>query len=266
MMRHTTPGVGENTPGHGGRPAVCASEPTHVSVAPWALRRRTKPGPLVLFDIDGTLVRRAGPHHRQALIEAVRRVTGLETTTDGIPLHGMLDPDILAQMMRNHGVPKAEIRRVSPVVFRLAEYYYVRNCPNLEEKTCPGVPRVLEKLEANGVVLGLVTGNLTRIGWKKLERAGLKQFFRFGAFGEMAGDRGLLAGLAIRQARALGWIERGARVSLVGDAGADVLAARRNGIQSIAVLTGIAPREELEALRPDVTLRDLRSLKLATVL
>src|ERR1017187_2890385 len=46
---------------------------------------------LVLFDIDGTLVRRAGPHHRQALIDAVRRVTGLETTTDRIPVHGMLD-------------------------------------------------------------------------------------------------------------------------------------------------------------------------------
>ena len=37
---------------------------------------------LVLFDIDGTLIRRAGPHHRQALVDAVRHVTGLETTTD----------------------------------------------------------------------------------------------------------------------------------------------------------------------------------------
>jgi beta-phosphoglucomutase-like phosphatase (HAD superfamily) len=53
-----------------------------------------------LFDIDGTLVRRAGPHHRQALVDAVRQVTGAETTTEGIPVHGMLDPDILAWMMR----------------------------------------------------------------------------------------------------------------------------------------------------------------------
>ena len=54
---------------------------------------------LVLFDIDGTLIRRAGPHHRQALVDAVRHVTGLETTTDHIPVHGMLDPDILTRMM-----------------------------------------------------------------------------------------------------------------------------------------------------------------------
>lgn len=40
---------------------------------------------LILFDIDTTLLRRAGPHHRQALVDAVRQVTGRETTTDRIP-------------------------------------------------------------------------------------------------------------------------------------------------------------------------------------
>ena len=33
---------------------------------------------LVLFDIDGTLIRRAGPHHRQALVDAVRKITGVK--------------------------------------------------------------------------------------------------------------------------------------------------------------------------------------------
>ena len=61
-------------------------------------------GALVLFDIDGTLVRRAGPHHREALVHGIRRVTGLETTTDGIPVQGMLDPDILTLMMRQAGL------------------------------------------------------------------------------------------------------------------------------------------------------------------
>ena len=37
---------------------------------------------LVLFDIDGTLIRKAGPHHREALVAAVHRVTGIETTLD----------------------------------------------------------------------------------------------------------------------------------------------------------------------------------------
>ena len=54
---------------------------------------------LVLFDIDGTLIRRAGPHHRQALVDAVRQTTGVETTTDGVPVAGMLDRDILKTLM-----------------------------------------------------------------------------------------------------------------------------------------------------------------------
>ena len=65
---------------------------------------------MVLFDIDGTLIRRAGPHHREALVDAVRQVTGLETTTENIPVHGMLDPDILTRMMRDAGASHTRIR------------------------------------------------------------------------------------------------------------------------------------------------------------
>jgi phosphoglycolate phosphatase-like HAD superfamily hydrolase len=221
---------------------------------------------LVLFDIDGTLVRRAGPHHRQALVDAVRRVTGLETSTEHIPVHGMLDPDILTRMLRDAGAPAASIRRAMPDIVRRAQQIYVRGVPNLQRKTCPGVRALLRRLQQNGVILGLVTGNLTRIGWKKLERAGLKLYFRFGAFGEMAKDRAGLARLAIRHARAQGWIAKGTPIALVGDAPSDIIAAQRNGIRSIAVHTGISTRDDLLAYAPDVLLEDLRGLTLATIL
>ncbi len=217
---------------------------------------------LVLFDIDGTLVRRAGPHHREALVHGIRRVTGLETTTEGIPVQGMLDPDILTVMLRMAGAKRTQIREAMPAVCRAAERHYLRVCPPLHDKHCPGVAPLLERLERHGILLGLVTGNLTRIGWRKLERAGLARYFRFGAFGEMARTRSALARLAIRQARREGWIGRQAPISLVGDAPPDVIAARRNRIRSIAVRTGITPAAELEAEQPDLLLPDLRSLRL----
>jgi phosphoglycolate phosphatase-like HAD superfamily hydrolase len=219
---------------------------------------------LVLFDIDGTLVRRSGPHHRQALVDAVRRVTGLDTTTDGVPVHGMLDPDNLAIMLRRAGASPALIRSAMPEITARAERVYVRTCPNLTRKTCPGVRALLRALERRGILLGLVTGNLTRIGWKKLECAGLKEFFRFGAFGEMARNRAGLARMAIRQARAEGWIDRNTPISLVGDAPADIVAAQANRIRSIAVSTGISTPVELEACSPDLLVPDLRALKPAT--
>jgi len=220
---------------------------------------------LVLFDIDGTLVRRSGPHHRQVLVDAVRWATGLETTTEGIPVQGMLDPDILAAMMRRAGESRATIARVMPEIIGRAQRLYVRRCPDLTGKTCPGARAVLERLRRRGMLLGLVTGNLTRIGWKKLECAGLKEYFRFGAFAEMARDRAGLARMAIRQARERGWIDGANPIVLVGDAPADVVAAKANGIKVIAVRTGISTEAELKAENPDVLLADLRQLRLRMI-
>jgi phosphoglycolate phosphatase-like HAD superfamily hydrolase len=174
----------------------------------------------------------------------------------------MLDPDIIRVMMQRAGATASLIRDALPAIQIAAERYYLRVCPPLHDKHCPGVEPVLEKLRNRGVLLALVTGNLTRIGWRKLSRAGLRQYFRYGAFGEMAKTRSGLARLAIRQARVRGWIERGTPISLIGDAPQDIEAARANRIRSISVQTGITPVGELEALCPDIFLRDLRDLRL----
>jgi len=220
----------------------------------------------VLFDIDGTLIRRAGPHHREALVEAIRRTVGVETTTEGVPVAGMLDRDILATMMRRAGVRPGEIRQAMPTIIQRAQSIYVRTSPDLARKVCPGVRGVLYRLSRRGVVIGLVTGNLSRIGWRKMERAGLRHYFRFGAFAELARDRAGLVRIAVRQARGQGWIGPESRVSLVGDHPNDVRAAQAAGVRSVAVATGLASIEELEAQRPDVVVPDLRSLALELLL
>jgi len=217
---------------------------------------------LVLFDIDGTLIRRAGPHHRQALVAAILRVTGIETTNHEIPTQGMLDREILTIMLRNAGASRALIRENMPEIVRHAQNIYARLCPNLEDKVCPGVRMLLRRLKGRAVPTGLVTGNLTRIGWKKMEHAGLKEFFHFGAFAEMASSRAGLVRIALQHARRENLIHRGTRVSLIGDHPNDVEAAKKNGVQSIAVATGLVPAEELAAHTPDLLLEDLRYLRL----
>ncbi len=220
---------------------------------------------MVFWDIDGTLIRRAGPHHRKALIDSVRRATGLETSVEGIPLHGMLDPDILSAMMKNAGAGAADIRRAMPRIARLAQAQYARTCPNLERKVCPGVRTILKRLGRAGVPMGIVSGNFPRIGWMKVERAGLRDHFRIAAFAGMARDRAALLRLAIRRSRERGWINRRSFISLVGDTPRDVDAARANGAFAVAVATGLSSREELEAARPDVLVDDLRQLSPETL-
>jgi phosphoglycolate phosphatase-like HAD superfamily hydrolase len=210
---------------------------------------------LVLFDIDGTLIRRAGAHHRQALVEAIR-------PTDDVPVAGMLDRDILTIMMTRAGMKPAAIRKAMPAVVERAQSIYIRTVPVLERKVCPGVRRVLQRLERQGVVIGLVTGNLSRIGWRKMERAGLKPYFRFGAFAELAKDRAGLVRIAVRRARREGWISRKGSVALIGDHPNDVRAAKANGVRSVAVATGLISMDELRTHSPDVLLPDLRSLSM----
>ena len=215
---------------------------------------------LVLFDIDGTLVRRTGPYHLKALVEGVRQITGAETSTEGIPVHGMLDPAILAIMLRRIDCPEAEIASLIPRINAVAEEVYLATVPDLRDKTCPGVPELLTALSARQVPMVLVTGNLTRIGWRKLEQAGIHHHFRYGAFGEMAATRGLLATLAIARAREEKLIDPHTRISLIGDTPQDVQAARENGIRAIGVRTGITPPGDLEGAAPDLLLDDLSNI------
>ena len=221
---------------------------------------------LVLFDIDGTLIRRAGPHHRQALVDAVRKTTGIETTTDGVPVAGMLDHEILKIMMKRAGMKTSEIRPALDDIMRHAQRIYARSCPDLQRKVCPGVRRLLRKLQKLGVPVGLVTGNLALIAWKKMEQAGLRPYFRFGAFAQDAGSRAGLVRLAIREARSKEWINGNGCISVIGDHPNDIRAARANKARAIAVGTGIIGMEELAAHSPDILLPDLRCLQLEMLL
>lgn len=218
------------------------------------------PPALVLFDIDGTLLRRSGPDHRQVLEDAVLHVTGLHSTTDGIPVQGMLDGEILTQMLLRAGASEALAKRALPAIRAKAQSLYVRRCPDLRKKLCPGVRETLSALSRAGAVIGLVTGNLSRIGWRKLERAGLKRHFRFGAFAEQAPTRTALARLALRHARRERWIGTGSPASLVGDHPNDIAAAKANGLRSVAVATGVVPYEELASHGPDILVPDFTTL------
>lgn len=212
---------------------------------------------LILFDIDGTLIRGSGPYHRIGLINAIRKVTSRETSIEGIPFHGMLDGDIIQQMLERAGAGRKEIARAQSEIFRWAQESYPDVCPPLHHCVCPGVRATLRLIERQGIPMGLVSGNVSRVGWTKVARAGLRQAFRFGAFADMGKTRVELAGLAARTAIRAGLIHKNSRVTLIGDAPSDVQAAKANGFRSIAVATGMSTADALRALEPDLVLSDL---------
>jgi phosphoglycolate phosphatase len=216
---------------------------------------------LVLFDIDGTLLRGAGPHHKDSLIEGIRRVTGLATTLDGVPTAGMLDRDLIAKMLRELGHSERRIRMALRQIMAESQNCYIANCTiDLQRNVCVGVPEFLTQLKARGAVLGLVTGNLSRIAWRKVELAGLAAYFSVGAFAEDGTTRTRLAQIAATRAIKQGLIRRECRTSLIGDHANDVEAAKRNGFQAVVVATGVTSFEELRAAEPDILVPDLTHL------
>lgn len=222
---------------------------------------------IVLFDIDGTLIRRAGPHHKTALIAGIRKVTGLETSLDGIATHGMLDGDLIRNMLQASGYTEDLLAPNLPAIITEAQRYYLDHCADdLRPYLCPGVVDTLRELRNRGAALGLVTGNLSQIGWKKMELARLRDYFSFGAFAEDNGTRINLARMAAKHAFEAGLADPDARVSLIGDHPNDIRAAKANNFQAIGVATGLSTFEELQAARPDMAVLDLRELDVRMLL
>jgi len=122
----------------------------------------------------------------------------------------------------------------------------------------PGVRSALGYLRRRGVLLGVVTGNLERVGRIKLDCCGLAEYFDFGAYSDGCECRTEVFRNAVVQARSLAG--PAATVCAVGDTPADVKAAREVGIDVIAVATGIHSEEQLQAERPDLFVADLGQL------
>jgi phosphoglycolate phosphatase-like HAD superfamily hydrolase len=122
----------------------------------------------------------------------------------------------------------------------------------------PGVEAVLDHLARQGALLGVATGNLEMIGWVKVERAGLREWFRFGGFSDHFPIRAELVGQAADKAREMAG--RGAKICVVGDTPRDIQAARANFLSVIAVATGNYSFEDLLQHQPEVCATSLADL------
>ena len=215
---------------------------------------------LVLFDIDGTLVRAGDPAHHDAFDAALVAVFGVDATIAGVPLAGRLDHQIARDALRAAGVDDEAIDAgLADLVAHLGAGYAEVVAPGARvERRLPGVPATLEHLRDTGVALGVVTGNAEPVGRAKLAAAGIDHLLPFGGWGDHPVDR---AGL-VEVARAAAEAHHGrtfppASTWVVGDTTLDVAAARGAGARALAVPTGPITRDVLAAAGPDVLLDDL---------
>jgi phosphoglycolate phosphatase len=203
-----------------------------------------------LFDIDGTLLNAYGGAHYNAFHSALETCLGLTCKIDGVPLHGNTDRGILRAVSRREGLPDAQLdERMTAVLAHMCAEVE-RNRHMIRAELCPGISALLEHLRNAGKLLGVASGNLAAIGWLKLEAAGLRDYFSFGAFSDHHELRTEIFGNAVTEVRSK--LGHDARVCVVGDTPFDVKAAKEVGIPVIAVATGIYTCEQLQQDSPDI--------------
>jgi phosphoglycolate phosphatase len=208
---------------------------------------------LVLFDIDGTLLRSGGAG-RVAMERALTGVFGSSGSSE-YKYDGKTDRQIVRELMREEGFSDEEIDQSMD---ELLEAYVDGLHGELEARgpkvlVCEGVPALLEALEARpDVVLGLLTGNIERGARAKLTAAGIDPHrFRVNAFGSDHEHRPNLPAVAQRRAHEiLGTHVAGDRLIVIGDTPADIQCGESIGAKSIGVATGRFSTDELRAYNP----------------
>lgn len=221
---------------------------------------------LLLFDIDGTLVRTNGRAGR-LMIRATEELTGHKIPYDIHNFIGRTDRMIIRQFLRQNQTPESGM---DELIEKILDRYLKYAGPEMKKpgsvRVIPGVKNLLRKLITRDEFrLGLLTGNLKRGAQAKLGPVGLDAYFPVGAFGDDSEERNRLPKFALQRARRhYGIAFRESQSWIIGDSPRDIECAASNGLHCLAVATGRISRDELASYHPDVVLENLEATETVT--
>lgn len=219
---------------------------------------------LILWDIDGTLIRGGGVGSR-ALERAACDAAEL-ADVPAVDPHGKTDPQILREMFHAARVDPARIDSLVVDATVGMERALAELAHELHEKGAilPGVLEVLKRLDAmTDVRQTLLTGNIVANAAIKTAAFGLGDFFdaEVGAYGTDNEDRLELVPIALERVERL----RDERydpndVWVVGDTSMDLACARAGGVRCLLVGTSFHGFDSVRDLPADHVLRDLSNV------
>lgn len=217
---------------------------------------------LVLFDIDGTLLKTHGAGIDAMLAAAQDMYPGHNFSFEGISISGRLDTLIWRDLMASGGIDgDPESHRVFR--HRYGEFLEKSFAASARSQPLEGAAELVTALAGAGgagVCLGLLTGNYEHTGRLKVERAGIPLApFRHNAWADDGAHRRELPPIAMQRHRsATGRQLSPDRVVIIGDTPLDIDCAHANGCKAIAVATGAHPPAELAGHNPELLVDSLQ--------
>jgi len=205
---------------------------------------------LVLFDIDGTLIRTRGIGGR-SFGATFKTVFAQQHKPESVSFAGRTDSSLLREFFGHYKIPHTEEnleRFKESYVFWLEHLMH-----EFGGFVCAGAPELIEDFKAlpDRPIMGILTGNL-RIGAEiKLRHHGVLEHFEFGVFADDHEDRNQLAVIAQeRVGQMLGRRLKGEEILVIGDTPKDIDCARHIGAKVLAVATGGHTMEDLRPHQP----------------
>ncbi len=211
---------------------------------------------LVLFDIDGTLLKNVSGRGAFHFSAAIKKVCGLDAQIDGKTISGMTDQQILRLMLARAEIETNHANELLPKLIQEPEKVYLAEFQPQYIEILPGVLPLLQNLKKRGARLGLLTGNLEPIARIKMRSLGIDDFFSVGGFGsDPHTDRSDLVKSALLKA---GFQNDKGGVYLVGDTPIDIRAGLKAGLKHcIGVATLHYSEEELLEAGAEFTIKNL---------
>jgi phosphoglycolate phosphatase-like HAD superfamily hydrolase len=192
----------------------------------------------VLFDIDGTLLVTGGAGG-VAWQRAFEELHGVEADVAEHTDAGMTDPEIAAIVFREVIGREGTQEERSKAIGCYLKHLPAAVAASDGYRVMPGIEQLLPRLIDEGVLLGLVTGNVEAAAHVKLARAHLNHFFSFGGYGSDSADRAALTKAALQRGEVVsGGSLSGDGCIAIGDTPRDVSAGHDAAIRVAGVATG----------------------------
>ncbi len=213
---------------------------------------------VLLFDLDWTLLQGGNKAHADAFVWAFSFVYGVEASPSEIMTEGMTDTEIIAAVLERHVVPLPTVHARMQEATQEMTDYFIRHENDGIYVPLPGVTDTLKELRKQNILVGILTGNVEGIAWRKCEKAGIRDLIDFGAFGSESLHRPDLVPLAKQRAQAIS--SEAKTFIIVGDSPRDILCAQAANIQSVGVATGSYSAAELEEAGASETIPSIAAL------
>lgn len=212
---------------------------------------------VVLFDIDGTLLDTHGAG-RRAFECALERLTGRRGLLDHISFAGNTDLGVVRRLVEENGFQWTPADIQALWTFLAEELRHSLAAHPAAE--IPGAAALLNRLSAEGIAMGLVTGNIREGAFIKLASIGFEPHFSFGGFGDTHENRNMIAREALKDGLIHGRIKESDPAVLIGDTPYDVAAGKSIGVPVLAVASN--PHFQEDALKnagADAVIPDLQN-------